>query len=128
MEWVQMIVVPVLIAIVPCIITYMGTRLQLKADLQKTKLQLDVQNEKNQKEILEAISKRNALQDEALKCLLRTEILNTYFKHQDREQYELTQWESENIHKLYASYYSLDGNSFVKDVVDKMNQWDIVKN
>ena len=81
MEWVQMVVVPIIIAVIPCVIAYLGTRAQLKADLQKTKLQLDEQNEENQKQILDAISKRNVLQDEALKCLIRTEILNSYFKH-----------------------------------------------
>ena len=128
MEWVQMIVVPILIAIVPCVLTYLGTRAQIKADLQKTKIQLDEQNEENQKQILDAIAKRNVLQDEALKCLIRTEILNSYFKHQDKEKYQLTQWESENLHKLYESYQSLEGNSFVKDVVDRMSQWEIIKN
>jgi len=32
------------------------------------------------------------------------------------------------MHKLYASYVALDGNSFVQDLVGKMSEWDVVQN
>ena len=123
-----MVIVPLLIAIIPCVLTYLGTRQQIKADLTKNKMQLDAQTAKNHQEVLSAIKEHNKQQDEALKCLLRTDILNMYFKHKDHKNETLTQWESENLHKLYESYCHLEGNSFVKDIVDRMNSWEIVKN
>ena len=128
MEWFRSVVLPIIIAAIPCIFTFLGIRAQIKADLKKSRQQLDEQSDKNQKEILAAITEHNKQQDESLKCLLRTEILHAYFKHKDHHNETLTQWESENLHKLYESYQALDGNSFVKDVVDRMNSWEIVKN
>lgn len=128
MEWFSDNVLPIILAAIPCIFTFLGVRAQIKADLKKNKQQLDEQNDKNQKEILAAISARNKEQDDALKCLLRSDIIRLYFKHKDENKEQLTQWESENLHKLYESYCALDGNSFVKDIVDRMNSWEIVKN
>ena len=51
-----------------------------------------------------------------------------YFKHVENENKILTQWEAENLHKMYSAYKNLDGNSFVKDLVYRMNSWDVVKN
>lgn len=51
-----------------------------------------------------------------------------YFKHIDHNNETLTQWEAENMNKLADSYFGLDGNSFVKPLVETMRKWKIVKN
>ena len=139
MDWFTQVIVPLVVGITPALLVYFGTRAQIKADLIKNQKELDKKSEENkkeldkktaenQKEILDAIYSRNRQQDEALKSLLRSDILRLYFKHTDHKDPTLTQWESENLHKLYDSYCALGGNSFVKDVVDRMNGWEIVRN
>lgn len=71
---------------------------------------------------------RQARQEEALKSLLRNELLNIYFKHIEKNNRVLTQWESENMHELADAYEALKGNTFVKPLVEKMNSWDVIKN
>lgn len=59
------------------------------------------------------------------KCLLRSEILSTYYKGLDKQ--ELHQYEAENLHKLYDAYKALGGNSFVDIIYNEMLEWKIVK-
>lgn len=70
------------------------------------------------------ITHRLDVQDEAIRCLLRRDILDIYFKHQDDET--LTQVEAEFISQTYQSYKKLGGNSFVDRLVAEMRTWKIV--
>lgn len=59
------------------------------------------------------------------KCLLRTAILNIYYKGLDKK--ELHQYEAENLIKLYEAYKALGGNSFVDEIYSDMRAWTIVR-
>ena len=60
------------------------------------------------------------------KCLMRSQITSTYYKHVDEEEPTLRQYERENLDKLFASYSSLNGNSFVGDIYEVMRKWRVV--
>ena len=113
----------VLVACIPAIVTYFGLKEQLKANEVK-----DAKDrEAHKDEILKVIEKHNAEQDETLRCMLRTEILKLYFKHMQREQLELVQWEAENERSLYEQYKKLNGNTFVDDLHNEIKKWPIVR-
>lgn len=60
---------------------------------------------------------------EGQKCLLRSEIVRTYYRHQATRT--LRQYEYENLCKCYAAYRALGGNSFVEHIWDEIQDWDI---
>ena len=60
------------------------------------------------------------------RCLMRSQITSTYYKHVDEEEPTLRQFERENLDKLFTSYSSLNGNSFVGDIYDVMRHWRVV--
>ena len=60
------------------------------------------------------------------KCLMRSQLLSTYYKHEKEDEPTLRQFERENIDSLYDGYTSLKGNSFVIDIYDKMRKWRVV--
>lgn len=128
MEWFTLVIVPLMVALVPSILAYLGLRAQIRADIRKDKSEREVADQAKQDALLKAIKDRNEQEDESLRCLLRTQILNTYFKHIEKENRTLNQWESENLHQLYSAYTGLGGNSFIKDLYARMNQWDVIKN
>lgn len=128
MEWFTNVIVPLLIAIVPAVIALTGTLIGVKTQLKQS--EKSAEKHRNEIEAQRELKdeERQRKQEEVLRCLLRTELLNMYFKHIDRDNRELTQWESENMHKMADAYAGLDGNSFVKPLVEKMTSWDVVKN
>lgn len=70
----------------------------------------------------ESLSEDNELQKEAIKCLLRNEIVSIYYKNCDK--CELTVHQFENLTSLYEAYVALGGNSFVKKLYDEIcNCW-----
>ena len=50
----------------------------------------------------------------------------TYYKHSDDEEPTLRQYERESLDKLYASYETLGGNSFVQDLYEQMRHWKVI--
>ena len=58
------------------------------------------------------------------RCLLRSEILHTYYKY--REQKVIRQYEYENAVFLYKAYKALGGNSFVDHIYCEINEWEVV--
>lgn len=128
MEWFTDVIVPILISLIPAAGMLIGTLAGVKVQLKTNELKAQEQREQIEKARIERDEERQKRQEEVLRCLLRTELLNMYFKHIERGEKHLTQWEAENIHKMYASYADLDGNSFVKDLYDRMNSWEVVKN
>lgn len=60
---------------------------------------------------------------EGVRCLLRSQMLNTYYDHKDAEK--MRQFEMENFQKNYAAYKALHGNSFIDQIEKKMNEWEI---
>lgn len=128
MEWWTNVWVPLIIAIFTASATLIGTLAGVRVQLKINEKKAEEDRKKSDEERERKEEQRQKRQEEALKSILRTEILRIYFRHIEHNQKFLTQWESENVHKMYASYTALDGNSFVADVVTKMNEWDIVQN
>ena len=66
------------------------------------------------------------LNREALKCLLRDDIVRLYYKRLPEKK--LHAYELENITALYDTYILFGGNSFVREIYRKMStEWQIEK-
>ena len=61
---------------------------------------------------------------EGIKCQLRSEMLRTYYHN--REKKTIRQYEYENFVFLYEAYKSLKGNSFIDEIYEKIQKWEIV--
>ena len=61
---------------------------------------------------------------EAEKCMLRSDMLHTYYKH--REEDRIRQYEKENFLLEYKAYKRLKGNSFIDDVEKEIRKWDVI--
>ena len=62
--------------------------------------------------------------EEGQKCLLRSDMLRTYYKH--RESAVIRQYEKENFIYLYTAYKALGGNSFIDDIYNEIRTWDVI--
>lgn len=60
---------------------------------------------------------------EGVKCLLRSKMLEIYYRHKDTKT--MRQYEKENFVMLYAAYKALKGNSFIDDINIEVKTWDI---
>lgn len=58
------------------------------------------------------------------KCLLRADMLHTYYKH--REDEKIRQYEYENFILEYKAYKALGGNSFIEHVYQEVSSWDVL--
>ena len=61
---------------------------------------------------------------EGQKCLLRANMLHTYYKN--REQATMRQYEYENFVYEYKAYKALHGNSFIDRIYDEVKTWEIL--
>lgn len=61
---------------------------------------------------------------DGLKCLLRANMLHTYYKN--REQASMRQYEYENFLFAYKAYKALRGNSFIDRIYEEIKTWDIL--
>lgn len=61
---------------------------------------------------------------EGMQCLLRSEIVRTYYRHLDEKK--MRQYEFENLSKCYKAYSKNGGNSFVNHIYEEMETWTIV--
>ena len=59
---------------------------------------------------------------EAQKCMLRSDMLHTYYKH--REEDKIRQYEKENFILEYKAYKALGGNSFIDDISKEVRSWE----
>ncbi|MBQ6051770.1 MAG: hypothetical protein IJL30_00600 [Clostridia bacterium] len=57
------------------------------------------------------------------RCLLRSEMLKIYYKHQQSK--EIRQYEYENFFLLYDAYKKLKGNSFIDKVAKEIKGWTV---
>lgn len=62
--------------------------------------------------------------NEGVKCLLRNEILKTYYKYKDDER--IPQYAKENVLKCFEAYKTLKGNSFVMDIIKEIRDWEVI--
>ena len=60
---------------------------------------------------------------DGVKCLLRSKMLETYYRHQDTKT--MRQYEKENFVLLYIAYKALKGNSFIDDINEEVKKWKI---
>lgn len=61
---------------------------------------------------------------EAQKCMLRTDMLHTYYKHKNEDR--IRQHEKENYLLEYAAYKRLGGNSFIDDITKEVRTWEVI--
>ena len=62
------------------------------------------------------------------KCQLRSQMLDTYYKHKDEPNPTLKQFEFENFEKLYLAYKKLGGNSFIdKCWTEIRDGWEVIQ-
>jgi hypothetical protein len=59
-----------------------------------------------------------------MRCLLRNEMLRTYYHNKDREK--IRQFEYENFVYLYKAYKALKGNSFIDKIYKEVQTWEII--
>lgn len=58
------------------------------------------------------------------RCQLRSEMLRIYYH--GRETKEIRQYEFENFVMLYEAYKALKGNSFIDEIYEKVQTWEII--
>lgn len=58
------------------------------------------------------------------KCQLRSEMLRIYYHN--RTEKTIRQYEYENFVFLYEAYKALKGNSFIDEIYEKVQKWEIV--
>lgn len=61
---------------------------------------------------------------EGYRCLLRADMLRTYYKNRGADQ--IRQHEKENFIFEYKAYKALKGNSFIDDIYEEVRRWDVV--
>lgn len=59
-----------------------------------------------------------------LKCMLRSDMLRTYYKHNADEK--IRQHERENFEAEYRAYKALGGNSFIDEIHEEVAKWKIL--
>lgn len=61
---------------------------------------------------------------QAVKCLLRNDILSIYDRCKDTKT--ISYWQLQSSEMSYKLYHLLKGNSFVKDLMDKMREFEVI--
>lgn len=74
---------------------------------------------KQYKEVEKKQIEKDSRQEEALKCLLRSNITSKYYVY--KELGAIPPYEKENIDYMYEQYKGMDGNSYVEVIVNEMN-------
>lgn len=60
---------------------------------------------------------------EAVKCLLRNDILNIYDRC--KETKKITRYQLQSVHLSYSIYKKLKGNSFVDEIMEEIKGYEI---
>lgn len=58
------------------------------------------------------------------KCLLRHNMLHTYYRH--REEKKIRQYEYEDFVAEYNAYKALKGNSFIQKIYEEIKEWEVI--
>jgi hypothetical protein len=61
---------------------------------------------------------------EGVKCQLRSDMLQIYYRHADTKT--IRQYEYENFIMLYEAYKALGGNSFIDKIYNEVKTWQII--
>lgn len=62
---------------------------------------------------------------EGQRCLLRSEIVRTYYRNLDTRQ--MREYEYANLSQCYKAYKQLNGNSFIEHIYTEMQEWTVVQ-
>lgn len=68
---------------------------------------------------MKVYKQRDTRQEEALKCLLRSNITSKYYVYSEMKQ--IPYYEKENIDKMFEQYKNMGGNSYVDTIVKEIN-------
>lgn len=63
--------------------------------------------------------------DEGTRCLLRSEIVRTYYRHLADGEWK--EYEFRNAEACYNAYKALHGNSFIDRIYSEMKQWKVIQ-
>jgi hypothetical protein len=63
-------------------------------------------------------------EDDGVKCLLRSDMLRTYYRH--RENKQIRQFEYENFILMYKAYKAMKGNSFIDHIKSEVDEWEVI--
>ena len=58
-----------------------------------------------------------------IKCMLRSSMLSTYYKHNTEDAWR--QFEAENFGYMYEAYKALGGNSFIDTIHEETKKWEV---
>ena len=58
-----------------------------------------------------------------MKCILRSEMLRTYYNNKDSGK--MRQYELENFVFLYKAYKALKGNLFIDKIKEEVMEWEV---
>lgn len=61
---------------------------------------------------------------QGIKCLLRTEMMRTYYHNKDKEK--IREYELKNFIELYKAYKALRGNSFIDKIHEEVMSWEVI--
>lgn len=61
---------------------------------------------------------------DAVKCLLRNDILSIYDRCKSSKQ--ITRYQLQSVHLSYAIYKKLKGNSFIDEIMNEIKEFEIV--
>ena len=59
-----------------------------------------------------------------LKCLMRSQMLQTYYHNKDAKK--IRQYEMQNFLALYKAYKAMKGNSFIEEIYQDVTSWEII--
>ena len=74
---------------------------------------------------IKSYKEKDTRQEEALKCLLRSNITSKYYVYS--ELGKIPYYEKENIDKMFEQYQMMGGNSYVETIVKEINGLPIKK-
>lgn len=63
-------------------------------------------------------------EDDGVRCLLRSDMLRTYYHHREKKQ--IRQYEYENFILEYKAYKAMKGNSFIDHIKGEVDEWEVI--
>ena len=73
--------------------------------------------------VAKALQKELTELREGFKCVLRSEMLDTYYRNTGKDS--MREYEAQNFELQYAAYKALGGNSFIDKVYADVHKWEI---
>lgn len=73
--------------------------------------------------LMKSYRERDKMQQEALKCLLRSNLVNQYFVY--KEAKKMPYYCKQNWYAMFEAYKNLGGNSFVIDLKQKIDDIEV---